>query len=483
MGFLKELKEVSISVVPIALIAIVLSFVFGAFGEEVSFIQFLLSVVLIIVGLSLFLLGVNLGFVPVGNHIGQMVTQKHNIWLLMAVGLFLGVIITIAEPDVAVLTDQVVSINPLINKGLLIAMISLGVGVFMALSYLRTMSGFSLKIALALGVVLLLAAAAFVPEFFVSVAFDSGGATTGPMAVPFIMALGLGVSASRNSKEDDSFGYTGMASIGPVLFVLILGIFFRGGVGEYTSSTVTMGLGERMLHTIKEVTMALLPLVVICIVVQVFFMKLPRIRAIRLFVGIFYTWIGLILFMFSVKSSFMPIATVLGKSIAGVGSWLLILIGVIFGAVVVLAEPAIWVLTEQVEDVSQGKIKRMVMLLFISIGVALAVALSMVRIINGLSIWWFLLPGYALILILMPFTPKLFVGIAFDSGGVATGPMSSTFLLPFVIGAATVISDDISAASFGMIGLISMMPILTIEILGVIYGATIKRAERNEIAK
>lgn len=479
MGFLKELKEVSISVLPIALIATILSFSFGAFSEEVPFWQFLLSVLLIIVGLSLFLLGVGMGFVPVGNHIGQMVTKKHNIWLLISVGLFLGVIITIAEPDVEVLTEQVVSINPKIDKFLLVLMISLGVGIFMALSYIRTLTGFSIKITLALGVALLLLAAAFVPEFFVSVAFDSGGATTGPMAVPFILALGLGVSATRNGKESDSFGYAGMASIGPVLFVLILGIFSKGDIGLYESGVMSMSLSERMLHTLREVSIALLPLIAIAIIVQFFFMRLPRIRAIRLFVGIFYAWVGLVLFLFAVKSSFMPLATTLGREIGGFGYWLLILIGIAFGAVVVLAEPAIWVLTGEVEAVSQGRIRRGVMLLFMSIGVSSAVLLSMLRIIYGLSIWYFLLPGYALILILMPFSSTLFVGIAFDSGGVATGPMSSTFLLPFAIGAATVVSNDIQSASFGMIGLIAMMPILSIEILGVIYSVTIKRAERS----
>lgn len=479
MGFLKELKEVSISVLPIALIAMILSFSFGAFSEEVPFWQFLLSVLLIIVGLSLFLLGVGMGFVPVGNHIGQMVTKKHSIWLLVSVGLFLGVIITIAEPDVEVLVEQVVSINPRIGKLLLILMISLGVGIFMALSYIRTLTGFSMKIAFLICVLLILVTAFFVPEFFVSVAFDSGGATTGPMAVPFILALGLGVSATRNAKESDSFGYAGMASIGPVLFVLILGLFLRGDIGLYEGGIYSMSLSERMLNTLREVSVALLPLVVIAIVVQLFSMRLPKIRAIRLFVGIFYAFVGLVLFLFAVKSSFMPIAAALGRVVGSVGSWLLILIGIVFGAVVVLAEPAIWVLTEEVEQVSQGRIRRGVMLLFMSLGVASAVALSMLRIIYGLSIWYFLLPGYALILILMPFSSTLFVAVAFDSGGVATGPMSSTFLLPFAIGAAGVVSNDAQSASFGMIGLIAMMPILSIEILGVIYGVTIKRAERS----
>lgn len=483
MGFVKQLKEVCMSVLPIALIAIVLGLSMGVFSESIPLWQFIISIFLVVIGLTLFLLGVNLGFVPVGNKLGSFVTEKRNIWLLMIVGLALGIIITIAEPDITVLAEQVVEINPAISKTSLIMMIAFGVGIMMAVSYIREIIGFSLKTALCISVILLLAVAAFVPEFFVSVAFDAGGATTGPMAVPFIMALGLGVAASRGAKEEDSFGYTGLASIGPVLFVLILGLCSKGSFEAVASASEASTMLDAFKAEFKEVTMALAPLIIISIVVQKFIMKLPRMQVLRLYSGIVYTWFGIIMFLASVKSSFMPVASALGKALANKGEFPLIITGLVFGAVVVLAEPAIWLLTEQVEEVSRGKIKRFVMLLFISIGVASAVVLSMLRITHGLSIWYFLLPGYALILALMPFCPTLFVGIAFDSGGVATGPMSSTFLLPFAIGAASVLSGDIATASFGMIGLIAMMPIVSIEILGVVFSLITKRSEKKESAK
>ena len=479
MGFIKQLKEVTISVLPIAIIAIVLGLIFDIFSTTISLWQFVFSSGLVIIGLTFFLMGVNLGFVPVGNHLGSYVTGKQKLWLLMLVGLFLGLIITIAEPDVTVLAGQVVEINPSIGKWTLIVVIALGVGVLMALSYLRAITGFSLKWSMAIGVVLMLLVAAFVPEFFVSVGFDSGGATTGPMAVPFIMALGLGVSASRGRKDSDAFGYTGLASIGPVLFVLILGLVSAGTFTPVASQNASLSTSAVFFHALKEVSIALAPLVVICVLVEVFIMKLPKINALRIYSGIVYTWIGIVLFLFAVKSAFMPVASALGKSIASTSPILVYVVGIIFGAAVVLAEPAIWLLTEQVEEVSRGKIKRMLMLAFICVGVALAVLFAMIRISNGLSIWTFLLPGYALILLLMPFCPTLFVGIAFDSGGVATGPMSSTFLLPFAIGVASILSGDTATASFGMIGLIAMMPILAIEILGVVFNATIKRAEKK----
>lgn len=481
MGFFKQLKEVCISVLPIALIAIVLGLFLSVFEATIPIWQFLLSVLFVIIGLTLFLLGVNLGFVPVGNKLGSYITGKKNIWLLLSLGFLLGVIITIAEPDVTVLAEQVVAINPAMSKVLLIIMIALGVGIMMAASYLREVAGFSLKLAFLISVIVIFLVARFVPEFFVSIAFDSGGATTGPMAVPFIMALGLGVSATHGAKEEDSFGYTGLASFGPVLFVLLLGLFANGSFTNSVSASESLSMLEVFIIEVKDVSIALSPLIAICLIVQFFIMKLPRIQAFRLFSGIVYTWIGVILFLFSVKSSFMPVASALGEALANCNESILILTGLILGSAVVLAEPAIWLLTEQVEEVSQGRIKRTVMLAFISIGVALAVVLSLVRVVHGLSIWCFLLPGYALILALMPFCQTLFVAIAFDSGGVATGPMSSTFLLPFTTGVASVLAVNASEASFGMIGLIAMMPIISIEILGVIVNVIIKKSEKKGV--
>lgn len=481
MGFLKQLKEVAVSVTPIALIAIILGLVFSIFTTVASFLSFVISVFLVIIGLAFFLLGVNLGFVPVGNQLGSFVTGKKSIWLLVLTGVFIGVIITVAEPDVAVLTGQVVQINPMIDKTVLTLAIAAGVGLFMAISYVRTIFQFSMKLTMAISILFLFVVASFVPEFFVSVAFDSGGATTGPMAVPFIMALGLGVAQSLGKKDEDAFGYTGLASIGPVLFVLILGAVSAGSFDAVETSASMLSKGELFLHVSKEVLVALLPIIVICVLIQVLVMKLPRIRAMRMYTGILYTIFGTILFLFAVKSSFMPVARSLGEAIANAKSPVaLVIVGAVFGAAVVLAEPAVWVLTEQVEEISQGKIRRRIMLFSISIGVSLAVVLAIVRIIFNLSIWPFLLVGYGLILSMMPFCPTLFVSISFDSGGVATGPMSSTFLLPFVIGAASILSGDVATASFGLIGLVAMMPIVTIEMLGVIYHVIISKSNKKE---
>ena len=478
MGFGKQLKEVAVSVLPIVVIASILGWIFSIFTVS-SFALFLFSALLVVFGLTLFLLGVNVGFLPVGNHLGAMITQKKSVPLLVFSGIGLGILITLAEPDVKVLSDQVASMKSGLSSSLLVFIIAVGVGLFMAISYVRALTRFSLKITMAAGVGLMFLAASFVPEFFVSVGFDAGGATTGPMAVPFIMALGMGVASVHGSHEEDSFGYTGIASIGPVLAVLVFGAFMGGGTSvvseESTAESMLALFGEVAL----SVTKSLFPLVVICVLVQVFFMKLPRIRATRMYMGILYSYVGITIFLFAVESSFMSVARLLGRTIATVSPGTLIPIGLVLGACVVLAEPAIWVLTEQVEEVSEGKIKRFLLLAFIAVGVACAVMLSMIRILNGTSIWWFLLPGYGVIVALLPFVPTLFVGIGFDSGGVATGPMSSTFLLPFVSGAAAVVAEDPSSMAFGMIGLIAMMPILAIEILGLVFSIKVKKGQKK----
>lgn len=475
MAFLKQLREVAASVLPIVIIALVAMISFSLADFE-GIIEFLGSAILVIVGLTFFLLGVDLGLLPVGNFLGAKVMSYKKLSLLLAVGFFMGSVITLAEPDVQVLASQVSMINPSIPMNGLVLAISLGVGLFVAISFFRAVSNCSIKLTMGLFIGLIFLIVAFSEEFFISVAFDSGGATTGPMAVPFIMALGLGIAEARGS-EDSSFGYTGIASFGPVLFVLLFGLL--GDYGPASSSAVTTSLSSLalFLHVVGEVFSALCPLLVIALLLQVFLMKLPVIKATRIFMGFFYTFLGLVLFLFAVKNSFMDTARLIGERIGSMGLVPSLLLSTILGSAVVLAEPAIWILTEQVEEVSQGRIKKAMILLFMCVGVSAALDLAVLRIFYSLNILFFLIPCYIVVISLMIFTPNLFVAIAFDSGGVATGPMSSTFLLPFTMGLAG-IKGNLDLASFGLIGLVAVMPIISIEILGFIYGCLSRRKER-----
>ena len=480
MEIIKKSKEVILSVLPIVLIATVLGFIFGAF-DSVSFFLFIFSSLLLVVGLTFFLFGVDMAFLPVGNQLGAKLTEKKSVPLLLISGLVLGVLVTVAEPDIRVLAGQVSKINSSVDSTAFVMVVALGVGIFMAISYIRALSGISMKIFMAIFILLMIALSLFLPEFFTSISFDAGGATTGPLAVPFILALGVGVSSVHGNREEDSFGFTGIASIGPVLAVMIYSLFLGKGNGEVLVDGGSEGLFEIFITVLKSVSSSLLPIAILTLISIFFIFKLPKIRAIKIIVGLFYSFFGIVLFLFAVESAFMPVARTLGGLIASSNPALLVVLGFILGAVVVLAEPAIWVLTEEVEDKSQGNIKKSVMLTSMALGVATAVSLSMVRIITGVHILFFIIPIYLLILILLPFVPSLFAGIAFDSGGVATGPMSSTFLLPLVSGASFIVAQDPCPMAFGMIGIIAAMPILAIEIMGVIFGIKIKKEKGEEI--
>ncbi len=442
---------------------------------------FLVGGALVIAGLGIFLHGTELGMVPIGQKAGAAITSKKNVLLLLVSAFLIGFLITIAEPDVHVLAQQVTSVSPFISSSTLVFMIALGVGLFVLVAVGRILLNFSYKLALTAFYILLFVCAAFTSGDFVGIAFDAGGATTGPMTVPFIMALGIGVASVRGGRkaEQDSFGFIGLASIGPIMAVVLLGMLgqnssaqSQGAASEATLQTLSLletFLG-RVPSVVHEVSMALAPLLAMFIVFQLFLIKMPRRQVIRMSAGLVYTYIGLILFFVGVQGGFMPAGRILGASLAGFGSeGIIILTGLILGAVVVCAEPAVWVLNEQIEEVSGGHIKKRIMLFSLSSGVAVAVALSMARVVFGISLWWLLIPGYTLALGLTRFCPQMFTAIAFDSGGVASGPMASTFILAFTLGASQALGGNPITDAFGVIAMIAMMPLITIQVLGILF--------------
>lgn len=481
MDIARQAKEVSLSVLPIALLSIILSLALGImdWGELGAF---MLSCVLVIVGLTIFLTGVDVGLLPVGGRLGTAMTRSHNILILVLSAFLLGAIITIPEPDVQVLATQVAEVDPSMPTQALTWAIAIGVGIFLAISLVRTVLGWSMKIILALSYALIFILAFFNNDFLVSVAFDSGGATTGPLSVPFIMALGMGVASLRHGDEEASFGYVALSSVGPVMAVLVLGLFFSSSsaLAPDTSAEATLSLGRLFQTKASEVGTSLLPLVAVLVLCQILFLRMPRIEATRVAVGIVWAYIGIVIFFTGVEYSFSSVARQLGAALMASSPWLLYVCGFVFGLCVVLAEPAVLVLTGQVEEASNGRIPRRLMLAALALGVGLAVVLALVRTVNDLSIWCFILPGYALIMLAMLATPGLFSAIAFDSGGVATGPMSSTFLLPLAIGAASGNAALGLTASFGMIAMIAMMPILLVEVLGIWYAHQERKSRRQE---
>lgn len=476
MLFIEKCRESVISVIPVVILVLLLHLTVAPLGDDLP--KFLTGAALFIVGLGLFLVGADIGVLPVGQKVGSTLTGKRNLALMLAVGFVVGFIITVAEPDVQVLAAQVTGVAPVIDPMALVCIIAAGVGFFVAVAMGRIIFQLPLKTLLFVCYGAVFLCALLASDLFLGIGFDAGGATTGPMTVPFIMALGVGVAAVRGGSNagDDSFGFVGLASVGPILAVLMLGVFASPAVPETSSAAQAAqeGLAAHFLHLLPEVThevaMALGPLALLFLLFRLFLIRLSRRQTLRMVMGLIYTFIGVILFFLGVKGGFMPTGDALGALLsAPENRFLLIPVALVLGAVVVCAEPAVWILTEQVEQVSGGAIRRRLMLIALSAGVSLAVGIAMYRVMTGTSLWFFLIPGYAAAMLLMRLCPRMFTAIAFDSGGVASGPMASTFILAFMLGVSKGVGGNPAVDAFGCIAMIAMTPLIAIQLLGIVF--------------
>ena len=507
MNILSKLKETAVSVLPVMTIVLFLGFTFVPL-DKILLARFVIGGLFLILGLTIFLLGVDLGIQPMGERCGAELTKKRSLGLLLCVAFVIGFIVTAAEPDILVFGDQVRGLFPFVNKFAITFVIAGGVGLFIMLGLLRTVLNLSIKWTFFIAYLILFAISFAAPDSFIGIAFDSGGATTGPMTVPFIMALGLGVSSVRDDN-DNSFGLTGICSIGPVMAVLIYAIILQsggafgeaglaeagavgavgaeaaGGAGGAASVGVVAGFGSVASPVIHEALISIAPLFALFVIFQIFLLKMTRRQVIRIIIGFIYAFIGLTIFLIGVNGGFSQAGAALGQKLGALavergGIWYVILLGtgLALGAIIVSAEPAVWVLSEQVESVSGGTIKRKVLLVFLSVGTALAIGLSMLRAVSGFNLKIILIPGYIIAMGLMLFCPSLFSGIAFDSGGVASGPLTSTFVLSFTLGAAT--SRQGGNDSFGVIALVAMMPLIAIQVMGIIFKLKQKKNEKKD---
>lgn len=474
-NLLEKIKESLSSVLPITIIVIILHFSLAPMPKGL-FMLFSIGAIMLIFGMGLFTLGADMSMMPMGERIGAELTKSRKLLLLVTISFLMGFMITVAEPDLQVLAGQVPSIPDVV----IIGTVALGVGIFLVLAILRIVFQIKLSHMLILFYAVIFILAYFTPNNFVPVAFDSGGVTTGPITVPFIMALGLGVAAVRGGKSahDDSFGLVALCSVGPILAVLVLGLIYNSS-GSYTEVVITEVNSLReafgvFFHAFPEyfqhVAIALLPIVIAFIIFQVIFLKLPKSQLIKMTVGVIYTYMGLVIFLAGVNIGFLPAGNFIGYALGALdNNWVLIPIGMIMGFFIVAAEPAVHVLNKQVEDVTGGAISKRSMLISLSLGVAVSIGIAMIRVLKGVSIWYFIVPGYAIAIILTFFVTPIFTGIAFDSGGVASGPMTATFMLPFAMGAADAAGSNILTDAFGLVAMVAMTPLITIQILGVVY--------------
>ena len=452
---------------------------------------FLIGVVFLIVGMSLFTAGAEMSMQPLGAKIGITVAQTGKIWLIAFISFIIGILVTISEPDLVILADQVGGIENMV----LILTVSVGVGVFLLIAVMRIVFGWNLKYIMIGFYAVAFALSFFLPPAFRTLAFDSGGVTTGPMTVPFIMSIGAGVSAAKSSSanRDDSFGITGLCSIGPIIAVMVLGIALQVEGGTYDPTVMTEIADSRegvilYLHGfaehIPDVGVALLPIVVFAVLFQLISRAFNKIQLIRLGVGVAYVFVGLTIFLTGANVGFVPTGTAIGESLAGYFFGLpLIPISMLLGYFIVKAEPSVYVLNKLVENMSAGAISGKTTGFGLSVGVASALGLSALRIITGLDIMWILIPGYAIALSLSFFVPRIFVGIAFDSGGVASGTMMSAFVLPLCMGACNALGGNVMTDAFGCVALVAMAPIISIQICGFAYKLKTQRRARRFVTQ
>ena len=478
----EKVREALASVVPITLIVLILCFTAAPVPTDVL-LAFLVGAVLLIVGMGLFTLGADTAMLPIGERVGAQMTKSRKLWVVVSVSLLIGIIVTISEPDLQVLAGQV----PGIPNAVLIGAVAVGVGIFLVIALLRILFQIPLNGLLIASYIVIFTLAAFAPKDFLAVAFDSGGVTTGPMTVPFIMALGLGVSSTRSDGKagEDSFGLVALCSVGPVLAVLTLALAYPAA-GSYVPSVVPEAGDSRELWRLfaqglpvyaKEMGAALAPIAAFFAVFQVTSLHLPRKNVLKITVGLLYTYIGLVLFMTGVNVGFLPAGSYLGRQIAALEqSWVLIPIGMLMGWFIVQAEPAVHVLNRQVEELTSGAIPGKAMSTSLSIGVAVSIGLAMLRVLTGVSIFVLLVPGYLCAIGLSFVVPKIFTAIAFDSGGVASGPMTATFLLPFAMGACETLGGNVVTDAFGVVAMVAMTPLITIQLLGLVYQLKLKKA-------
>ncbi|MCR4660442.1 MAG: DUF1538 domain-containing protein [Clostridia bacterium] len=474
MTFFKKIKESVLAVLPIMVIVIVLNFVIKPMDNN-NLYSFLIGSALVIFGIALYSFGVDKSIEPAGKQIGTAITKIKIPFFICLIIFVIGVIITMAEPDLSVLASEIS-----MNKYLLIISISIGIGLFMVLSILRIFFKISLKIVLIIFYLLTFLLIVFSDANIIPFAFDAGGVTTGPITVPFILAISisLGTILGSDDSQDNLFGMIGICSIGPIMIFMILMFATKSNVTPETFTELTkfndfgqilMTYIKTLPEYIKQVGIALGPITLFYIIMNFFSIRIPFKRFLSILIGFLYTFIGLTLFLLGVNVGFMQTGSYIGFEIAKFNKFLTIPISAVVGACIVLAEPAIRVLAKQVEQITNGTIKKGTIIICLIVSMMLAASISLLRSVTGISILYFLIPGYVISLALSFVVPKLFTGIAFDSGGVASGPMTATFLLPFACGACSAVGGNVMSDAFGTVAMVAMMPLLTLQLLGLVF--------------
>lgn len=485
--FNDKVKESAVSVLPFFLIILTLYFIFLPFNLW-SLLGILIATLFMIFGMALFNIGVDMSTMKMGGYVGSHLSKSRRFSFLIILSFILGFIVTIAEPDLMVLAEQFPGFD---SKWVILITVSCGTGIFLVLSTVRTLFRWSIRTILMISYGIALLLCVFSPLQFLPLSFDTIGVTTGAVSVPFIMSFGLGICAVRSGKnnQEDGFGLIALASIGPVIAVLIMSLFVPNGGGVIQETAVELSttsthlfstLLNNMLSYLGEVFVVIIPIFLFFLIYNFKYLRLPKSSLLRIFIGLLYTYIGLVVFLIGVSSGYLPTAEILGSTIALPNTkWWLIPISLVIGCCLVFAEPAVHVLNKQVEDITEGIIKRKTMLVGMSIGVALSMLIIIFRSLFNIDFLYIIVPLVVVLIVLSIFTPNLFEGIAFDSGGAAAGSLTASFVLPFVVGVCKQLGLDTMLYAFGSIGIVSILPAIIIQIMGIRYNYIVNKAKRK----
>ncbi len=496
MKLLKTIKETTLSSLPLAII-VAICLAFFPFSNPSLYTKVLVGYFSVIVGQALFLVGLDSSILPIGNLLGTSFSKYNKLFFVLSFGFLFGLLSTVAEPALSVLARQVTAVLPIVNSTLFIWITGTGIGIGVALALLRMIKNINIKLIFGVFYIIVFVLVIFAPPEFISIAFDGSGATTGDVSVPFILALGIGISTtfSKSKKNDDSFGIIGIASVGPIIAVLLYGIIVKtinGGIPlakEYIINT-GFALGDIFVANLLDVALAVLPIVLISVPILLFLIKLPKREFWRLMLGVIPVYFGLLIFLSGIDYGFQFVGQYIGgvffdSSKSEFFPYLLLLVGFVLGAAITVSEPAVIVLGSQIEELTNGHIKKMTIIVTLAIGIGFASLLSVLKILTQINILYFLVPLYIIALIMMQFTPKLFVGLAFDSGGVTGGALTSAFLTPLTLSIAQSVANlsgstmSILTNGFGIISFISVTPLIAIQTLGLIYDIRSKRAQKQ----
>lgn len=497
--FSNTLKEVFISSLPLLIIIIVVCGFVAPLSNPSDYIKLTVGYGSVVIGQALFLDGLNISILPIGKLVGGSLIKLRKEVFIIFFGFIFGLLATVAEPALTVLAKQTNMIMPVINETAFIWVMGAGIGILVAFSLFRIMKNIDIKIVFAVLYIITFLTIVFVPEQFVALAFDGSGATTGDISVPFILALGMGVSVtlSKNKSNDDTFGIIGLASVGPILALFLYGIIINiqnNGMlppeQVYAPGTVS-SVFEIITSNLWGVMIALIPVIIVFLPFQFFIIKQPINDFVDILLGAVVVFIGLLIFLSGIDYGFAFAGKYIGEVFLNPSrpdwfKWLLLIVGFILGAAITLSEPAVTVLGEQLEEITNGHIKKLTIRITLAIGIGFASLLSMVKILTQINILWFLVPLYAIALVMMLFTPKLFVGLAFDSGGVSGGALTSAFLTPLTLGMAQAVAattsnpagQSILLNGFGIIAFISVTPLIAVQSLGIVFDVRMKKEQK-----